>query len=526
MISSIAPRPRTVRGPSGAVASLGNDNIEAARAFHEFTKHSYTSVRTSPHYLDWDNRPSPYKIYPGVGSLALPRELALSGKPALATIAAAADPQAKTALDVESLTRLLFSADGLTRRKRVDGEDYHFRAAASAGALYPIEIYVAAGEVEELEAGLYHFSPADLKLRGLRRGDWREALARAAAMRPSLRESRAILVMSALFWRSAWKYRARAYRYCFWDTGTILANLLATAAAEGIPAEVVTAFADAEVEQLLGVDGDREGVMCLVALGHRSEPCAASPMITPLSLESLPLSREEVVYDDLVKIHRESRLASAEEAERLASATTPVVESPPTGETLAFDAIAPEDAMSLGETILRRGSTRVFAREAISGSELAAILALSSVHPRADFPRLTDTYLIVNAVEGLVPGAYYYRRDSGAFELLKKGEFRGEAGYLCLEQPLGSDCAALMVFMAELERVLGALGNRGYRDAHLEAGILGGRAYLAAYALGRGATGLTFYDDDTTKFFAPHAAGKSPLLMVALGVPRSRARDS
>ena len=76
--------------------------------------------------------------------------------------------------------------------------------------------------------------------------------------------------------------------------------------------------------------------------------------------------------------------------------------------------------------------------------------------------------------------------------------------------------------MTNLERVLEALGNRGYRDAHLEAGILGGRTYLAAYALGRGASGLTFYDDDTTKFFSPHADGKSPLLMVAVGVPRSR----
>jgi hypothetical protein len=109
-----------------------------------------------------------------------------------------------------------------------------------------------------------------------------------------------------------------------------------------------------------------------------------------------------------------------------------------------------------------------------------------------------------------------------AFELLKPGNFRGEAGYLCLEQPLGMDCSALIVYMADLERVLHAFGNRGYGDAHLEAGILGGRAYLAAYSLSRGATGLTFYDDDTTKFFEPHAAGKSPLLMVAVGIPRSR----
>jgi hypothetical protein len=75
--------------------------------------------------------------------------------------------------------------------------------------------------------------------------------------------------------------------------------------------------------------------------------------------------------------------------------------------------------------------------------------------------------------------------------------------------------------MADLERGLDAIGNRAYRDAHLEAGLHGGRAYLAAYALGRGASGLTFYDDDTTDFFAPHSAGKSPLLMLAIGVPRS-----
>jgi hypothetical protein len=147
---------------------------------------------------------------------------------------------------------------------------------------------------------------------------------------------------------------------------------------------------------------------------------------------------------------------------------------------------------------------------------------VSSAHPRGDFPALTDTYLIVNAVSEMEPGAYYYNRGERAFELVKAGDFRGEAGYLCLEQPLGMDCSALVVYMTDLERALEALGNRGYGDAHLEAGIHGGRAYLAAYSLGRGATGLTFYDDDTTKFFEPHAKGKSPLLMVAIGVPRSK----
>jgi SagB-type dehydrogenase family enzyme len=504
---------------------VGNDYVEASRVFHELTAHSYTSVRSSPHHLDWDLKPMPYKIYPGAGALALPRDLALPRTPALSAIEDDGRGRAGAPVGIESLTRILFCADGLTRARKVGGEDYHFRAAASAGALYPIELYVAVARCDGIEPGLYHFSPADLKLRGLRRGDWRGYLARAAAMRPSIAQARAVVVMTSIFWRSTWKYRARGYRYCFWDAGTIAANLLAAAAAEDLGAEVVTAFVDSELEALLGVDGDREGIAAMVALGDDAaagdEPAAPGP----LEIDSIALSPGEVTYPELVKIHSESRLETAEQARAVASARLGAPDQPRGGAIVGPATIAPEEAMGLGETILTRGSTRVFAREAIGAGELATIMGASSRHPRADFPRLIEPYLIVNAVEAMEPGAYCYHREARAFELIKPGDFRAEAGYLCLEQPLGMDCSALVVFMADLERVLAALGNRGYRDVHLEAGILGGRAYLASYALGRGATGLTFYDDDTAKFFAPHAAGKSPILMVAVGVPKPRAQS-
>ena len=501
---------------------MANDYIEAARVFHDVTKHSYTSVRSSPHLLDWDSKPLPYKIYPGAASVTLPRDLNLSGMSTLTALARDLEAESSAPVDITALTRILFCADGLTRRKSVGGEDYHFRAAPSAGALYPVEIYVSAGDVEGLETGLYHFSPADLRMTGLRRGDWREYLARAAANRPSIMRASAVIALSAIYWRSAWKYRARAYRYCYWDAGTMLANLLAAAAAEGVSAEVITAFEDPALEDLLGIDGNVEGMVALIALGRSETPAASSPDAPALTLETIPLSAKEVVYNDLVKMHRESRLLTPGEVESVAGAKLKSSAESVGGKLLRFDLIEREEAASLGQTILRRGSTRAFARDAITAEELATIMAGSSEPPRGDFPPLTDTYLIVNAVSGMAPGAYYYNRGERAFELLKAGDFRGEAGYLCLEQPLGMDCSALVVYMTDLERGLEALGNRGYGDAHLEAGIHGGRAYLAAYALGRGATGLTFYDDDTTKFFAPHAEGKSPLLMVAIGVPRSK----
>ena len=162
----------------------------------------------------------------------------------------------------------------------------------------------------DLETGLYHFSPADLRMAGLRRGDWRGYIADAAAKRPSLLRARAVIAMSAIYWRSEWKYRARAYRYCYWDAGTILANLLAAAAAEEISAEVITAFEDPALETLLGIDGEREGMIALIALGHTDEPAGQSPQIEPLTLESIPLSSREVAYPDLVKMHGESRLVT------------------------------------------------------------------------------------------------------------------------------------------------------------------------------------------------------------------------
>ena len=301
---------------------MGNEYIEAARVFHEITKHSYTSVRASPHFLDWDNKPIPYKIYPGAASVALPRDLNLSSTPTLAALSSYMPAEFSAAIDTAALTRILFCADGLTRQKRVGDDDYHFRAAASAGALYPIEIYVAASEVESLETGLYHFSPADLRMAGLRRGDWRDYIAAAAARRPSILHARAVIAMSAIYWRSEWKYRARAYRYCYWDAGTILANMLAAAAAEEISAEVITAFDDPALEALLGIDTEREGMIALVALGRTEQSAAPSPAAEPLTLETIPLSPNEVAYPDLVKIHRESRLVTADEVATVAAGET------------------------------------------------------------------------------------------------------------------------------------------------------------------------------------------------------------
>ena len=125
--------------------------------------------------------------------------------------------------------------------------------------------------------------------------------------------------------------------------------------------------------------------------------------------------------------------------------------------------------------------------------------------------------MLANAVEGLEPGAYRYVPGGEGLELLKPGDFRDIAGHLALDQELGADAAVNVYFLAHLPSLLGTLGNRGYRAAQLDASVMGGKMYLAAYALGLSATGLTFYDDEVTRFFGPRAADRSPMFLVALG---------
>jgi hypothetical protein len=130
---------------------------------------------------------------------------------------------------------------------------------------------------------------------------------------------------------------------------------------------------------------------------------------------------------------------------------------------------------------------------------------------------LNHLYLIVHAVEGLPPGAYVFHRSRGFLECLKQGNFRPDARYLGLGQELPADAAVDIFFLTDLRPILQRFGDRGYRAVQLEAGILGGKLYLAAYAQRLGATGLTFFDDDVTRFFSPHAGGKNAIFLTAVG---------
>ena len=488
-------------------------------------------MRRSGHTLDWETKPLPFKIYPALEARRLPTGLPVPAMDAFAALRPSAPITRPAALDLDRLAAILFFSAGVMRVKTYPGgAQVHFRAAASTGALYQTEVYVVAGAVEGLAPGIYHFNPGDFSLRQLRAGDWRGALALAAAD-DAVAAQPASVVLSAIYWRNTWKYEARGYRHLFWDSGTMLAELLAVARALELPARLVTGFVDAQVNGLLGLDAAKEGALVIAPIGAEGASAPASPVVTPLALDVVPLSPREVDYPLLRQAYDDSALDSEPEVadwrERGQRDRGQVLHS----DNVVMQDLTPlgaprgEAGRTIGETIARRGSTREFSDEAITMEALSSVLYHATGEIPSDVPAgLVDLYVNVHAVTGLEPGAYVYDRRAHALARLRAGDVRRTSAFLCLDQALGGTSSATVFFLGDLARTLERWGNRGYRLANLEAGLIGGRLYLGAYAQGFGATGLTFYDRAVVDFFSPHASGRDALFVTALGRSRPRSQ--
>ena len=513
---------------------MDNRDVRATWKYHNGTKHSYSSVRSNPHFLDWANQPLPFKIYPKIEPLPLPRDVPQTG---VAALSAVSEPvrysPTERVPDLRDLARILFFSAGITKQRAHPGGHLYFRAAACTGALYEIELYLVAGDLPGLEAGVYHFNPGDASLRLLRKGDFRGNLAQATSMEPAVAHAPVTIICTGTYWRNAWKYQARTYRHFGWDNGTLLANMLAVSRASGQPAEIVLGFVDAAVNDLLDLDTRREVSLCLVPIGHTSESSLPAAKEAPaLGLETIPLSQHEVEYPAMPEMHDASSLGSEQEVREWRRNQPVLLSSALAGEAVRLQPLPEEEQPkdTIEQVILRRGSTRRFDKTAsITLAQLSTVLDCATRGLPADFlappgAQLNDLYLIVHSVEGLKPGAYFFQRDLRALELLDEGEFRAAAYQLGLEQELPAEASVDLFFLADLTRILERYGNRGYRAVQLEAGAIGGKIYLAAYAQRLGGTGLTFFDDDVIKFFSPHATGKSAIFLVAIGKPLKRKR--
>jgi hypothetical protein len=347
-----------------------------------------------------------------------------------------------------------------------------FRAAGSAGARFPLELYASTRGVAGVPDGVHWYDPVE------------HALVQIA---PPARGEATTIVVTGVPWRTGWRYAERGWRHLYWDAGTLTSQLFVAAASAGLCPRLRTLFPDRTVRELVGADGVHEYPLALLSLGDAEPAVAGSAPATRGSLPpvELPLCTQAQV---------------AGETEELG-------EPWPEGPVLAD----PPDAPEVDTVVLRRGSQRRMDRTATLPRQLldwpmrAALRGVEVPH-----------WVVVHGVDDVTPGIYRWpdlRRP------LRAGVLRDELLRVCLDQSLAADAAYVVI--AATSGV--ELNDRTYRDAQLAAGLVEGRLHLAAYALGATASGMTFLDSEV-----PALLGEPDdlltLLFTCVGIGEYRSR--
>ncbi len=219
-------------------------------------------------YMDWERKPDTYKEYPDRPRIPLPEP----NRPAVSLDDVLRNRRSvrrfsESPVSLEDLSYLLWANDGITRREK----GYEFRTAPSAGALYPVETYVAVNDVMGVAPGVYHYSVKHHALELIRKGHLGEEVARAALDQGMCASAPVVLMWTAMFERSRWKYGERAYRYVYLDAGHMAQNLALAAVSLGLGTCQIAATYDDEVNELLGVDGEEESVLYMTVVGRPKE---------------------------------------------------------------------------------------------------------------------------------------------------------------------------------------------------------------------------------------------------------------
>ena len=481
------------------------------REYHEFTKLSVESLRRKPHVLDWANMPDPFRHYEGPPVLDLPADPPIPRTPALEVLQGVCGTT--PAVDGSTfLSQLLFYSAAISASKRVpsSGDRYALRVNPSSGNLHPTEFHFLTRGLKQWPDGLYHYRPSAHMAEQRALGKCELNVTGSSAS--------IIFVLTSIAWREAWKYHDRAYRYCLHDIGHAWQALVLAARAIGCDGFAVGHFPDDEVAGLCRLNEDEWPMLIVELRGGfipSREPDASGTVW--YGGRANQLSPQRTAYAQIDEIHGATKLSDL--ASRVSAA-----ESAPTGSGEIKLPPPASSKLAFGEVVRARRSALDFlgGTRSMSLSQLSGILAAASQPFSADFAgaRFIQLYLYAHRVDGLEPGVYRFCPEPAELERIRKGDQRVAAAGLSLGQDLAGNACIAFSMIGDLERAVRAHGDRGYRYVHFEAGALGHRLYLAAEALGLGATGIgAFYDEEVHRYLSLAPGQGQVVYHFAIGYP-------
>lgn len=474
-------------------------------SYHERT--AYRRGGLGGGFLDWNIRPEIFKTYQGLPTVALPKpeDLQRSSRPFFQVLF---DPvlSVPDRLDFETLSRMLTLTYGITAQSGRGADAFFFRSVPSAGALYPCELYVAVQGIVGLEDGLYHYDLARYRLVRLRSGRFLGSKARWAAA----------FFVTTLFFRSSWKYRDRAYRYCLLDAGHLVENALLVLHSEGIKACVWDCFHDGELNSFLGVDPQREACVAVIAFSDEGstketettgsvsgefcllEKSHAWDMVQP---EACRLSVSDKVPSAILEAHRATESTKALGKVREGEAHEAVTPQGDQGKVRKIPRpnVVPE-GLSFVESVWRRRSHRNYVPAHVSAQIWQTLW--HSLHLDKALCEAVEIFIACGEAEDLPAGLYAWKASSQEAREILSGDFRRASAHACLDQEWLRHALFHVAYGVDWQKVFGIYGPRGYRSTLLDAGRLGQRLYLASTALGMGCCGIgAYYDDELRTVF-------------------------
>ncbi|WP_254862533.1 SagB/ThcOx family dehydrogenase [Halovivax gelatinilyticus] len=512
-----------------------------ARDIHAATNHEPDDIH-APDDRDSISQPRPTKRYRDVHRIDLDT-VSPPWDPTLSLLTETrTDPLADTdqtdraELDRTTVATLCYEAMGITSEVDLNGTRRRFRAASCTGKLYHVECYVVCAALPALDAGVYHFDPETLSLDVLREGDVRGVIAAAAGDRngdtssgSTIADAPVSIVTTSNWWRNAWKYADRTYIHAFWDTGTVLSNLLAAAHGLDLPASVLVGFADDPIVHLLGLDPSEEAPLSIVPVGC-AEPVSEPVRLGPFDPDVVPVAETVGSVDRIHAAWEASTLSDAgaviDWRERARAYRGDEDESSVSGDRIELEPVDHDTASArpLHPVVVRRGSCREYADRGPSARQLATVLDRATRGVPGDWNdgeasglEYLDAYVLATNVDGVPDGTYQYRPSTDA--MIRIGDCdTATKTHLALDQSWAGDAHVNVYLLADVDAAVDALGNRGYRLVQLEAGLTLGRLYLATYAhRDLGGVGLTFFDRPVGDHLCGRSDGRLPMTMFAFG---------
>jgi SagB-type dehydrogenase family enzyme len=497
------------------------------KAYHYET--SYYRLEMKGHSLDWSNQPSVYKDYGNLEKVDLPGEVSWpEGNLSDVIMGMRAPKIAPFHVGIADVARVLALSYSLTAKSRHPDGDFYYRSAPSAGALYPCELYLMARSISGLEDGLYHYSIGRNALVKLRSGIFPSY----ARFRDSDTGNSPLLTffLTTVFFRSAWKYRERSYRYDLLDSGHLLEGLALALRAASIPFDATCDFDDEHVNLLLGVDPQRE--VCLAVVGAFQS--AEAVIMTGEAIRKLPIVAQdsirtaswEVDYPIVRQIHSVSSFVSTSREAipdmiRMLGTTEP-------SSWMEIDAAGESpEIMNYAEAVVKRRSRRNFIPGGLPRNAWKTLLSLicepcgrnpADAHD-PPYDKSLATGFLTAGMEGLERGFYLLDRSQRSLGLVKTGSMNlvSQMAHICLDQDWLGNAAFHFVFLTNFDALDHAWGPRGYRYAMMTAGRLGHRIYVSATALGLGCCGVgAYYDGEAATLLGLNDSSRM-LYLVAVG---------